>query len=68
MPRYGRVSPVNVFDGLIIASGPPGAWLAIGIWRPEQNEWYGPTTPTTPGVRAYSLTLAKQRETSVPPA
>ena len=25
-------------------------------------------TPTTSGVRAYSLALAKQRETSVPPA
>jgi hypothetical protein len=43
---------VRVLLGLIMASGPPGAWLAIGIWKFEQNEWNAPTTPTTSGVRA----------------
>ena len=38
MPRYGRVSPLTVFDGLIMASGPSGAWFAIGISSAEQNE------------------------------
>ncbi len=35
--------------GLTIASGPPGAWLAIGIWKYEQNELCAPITPSTSG-------------------
>ena len=67
-PGYGRVSSLTVFDGLIIATGPSGAWLRIGICIPEQKEWNAPMRPTTSGLRAYALALAKQRETSVPPA
>ena len=33
-----RVSPVYVFEGLIMASGPSVAWFVIGISKEEQNE------------------------------
>ena len=52
MPLWGRVSPVQVLDGLIMASGPPGAWFAIGIWKYEQKELCAPMTPITSGLRA----------------
>ena len=50
-PRTRRVSPVTVAAGLIIASGPFGAWLAIGIsWL---EHWDQPLImPITSGLRA----------------
>ena len=37
-PRTSRVRVVPVLAGLIIASGPFGAWFATGISCPEQPE------------------------------
>ena len=46
------MSPGSLFVGLIIASGPPGARLRIGIWIWAQNELHGPITATSRLARA----------------
>ena len=61
--RRGREPPAArqagwVFDGLMIASGPPGARLRIGISTSAQCELYGPITATSRSARAYALALA----------
>ena len=50
-----------MFAGLIIASGPPGARLRIGISIWAQAELKGPITATSSFARAYALAFAAQR-------
>ena len=52
MIGVARVRPMSELVGEIIASGPPAAVLAIGIWTSAQPELYGPTMPITSGVAA----------------
>lgn len=62
------MSPVNVFEGLIMATGPPGAWFKTGISNAEQGDSYAPITPTTSSLRAYAFAFEKHLSTSNPPA
>ena len=47
--------------GLIMARGPPGARLAIGICRDAQGELKGPITPRTLRSAAYARAFGPQR-------
>ena len=55
-----RVRPTYVFDGLTIATEPPGARFRIGICSFAQVEVNGPTTPITLGFAPYARAFAAQ--------
>ena len=64
LPGPTCVSPTDVVEALIIASGPPGARLAIAISAEAHGEFHGPITPITLRSAVYARMLAT---TSRPP-